>query len=124
MSGYCSIGSDTSQAEFIVEGKLINKCKGEWKVDISDEEIEKKMPKEDVKDKEKLKKIAKKIIDIFDKENRDSDFEYLDYMKIGLWVHKNINYNYEYKPKSIKIDISREDDEDRELISLLEEKRK
>ena len=37
---------------------------------------------------------------------------------------KNINYNYEYKPKSIKIDISREDDEDRELISLLEEKRK
>jgi hypothetical protein len=34
------------------------------------------------------------------------------------------NKNYEYKPKSIKIDISREDDEDRELISLLEEKRK
>ena len=37
---------------------------------------------------------------------------------------QNINNNYEYKPKSIKIDISREDDEDRELISLLEEKRK
>ena len=37
---------------------------------------------------------------------------------------QNINDNYEYKPKSIKIDISREDDEDRELISLLEEKRK
>ena len=37
---------------------------------------------------------------------------------------KNINNNYEYIPKSIKIDISREDDEDRELISLLEEKRK
>lgn len=34
------------------------------------------------------------------------------------------NKNYEYKPKSIKIDISKEDDEDRELISLLEEKRK
>ena len=37
---------------------------------------------------------------------------------------QNVNNNYEYKPKSIKIDISREDDEDRELISLLEEKRK
>ena len=37
---------------------------------------------------------------------------------------QNINNNYEYRPKSIKIDISREDDEDRELISLLEEKRK
>ena len=36
----------------------------------------------------------------------------------------NNNNIYEYKPKSIKIDISREDDEDRELISLLEEKRK
>lgn len=38
-------------------------------------------------------------------------------------IENNVN-NYEYKPKSIKIDISREDDEDRELISLLEEKRK
>ena len=37
---------------------------------------------------------------------------------------QNVKNNYEYKPKSIKIDISREDDEDRELISLLEEKRK
>jgi hypothetical protein len=37
---------------------------------------------------------------------------------------QNVNNNYEYKPKSINIDISREDDEDRELISLLEEKRK
>ena len=94
------INTSYKEAEFIIEGKLINKCKGEWKVDISDEEIEKKMPKEDVKDKEKLKKIAKKIIDNFDKENRDSDFEYLDYMKIGLWVHKNINYNYEYLGKT------------------------
>ena len=34
------------------------------------------------------------------------------------------NKNYEYKPKSIKIYISKEVYEDRELISLLEEKRK
>ena len=54
------------------------------------------MPEEDVKDKEQLKKIAKIIIDEFDKENKDSDFEYLDYMKIGLWIKKNIKYSYGY----------------------------
>ena len=44
--------------------------------------------------------------------------------KINEAEIENNNNNYEFKPKSIKIDISREDDEDRELISLLEEKRK
>ena len=39
-------------------------------------------------------------------------------------IEAAVNNNYEYKPKSIKIDISKEDEEERELISLLEEKRK
>ena len=37
---------------------------------------------------------------------------------------KTENKNFEYKPKSIYIDISKEDEEDKELLSLLEEKRK
>ena len=43
-----------------------------------------------------MRKIAKKIINEFDKENKDSDFEFLDYMKIGLWVYKNIKYDFQY----------------------------
>ena len=82
------------KAELIIKGEFKNLCTNDWNVDLTDKEIEKLMPEEDVKDKEQLKKIAKKIIEEFDKENKDSDFEYLDYMKIGLWIKKNIKYSY------------------------------
>jgi hypothetical protein len=84
------------KAELIIKGEFKNISKGDWNVDLTDKEIEKLMPEEDVKSKEQLKKIAQNIIQDFDVENFDSDFEYLDYMKIGMWVHKNINYNYGY----------------------------
>ena len=84
------------KAELTIKGEFKNLCKNDWNVDLTDKEIEKLMPEEDVKDKEQLKKIAKKVISEFDKENKDSDFEYLDYMKIGLWIKKNIKYNYGY----------------------------
>ena len=54
------------------------------------------MPEEDRLCKEQLKYIAKKIISDFDKENKNSDFEFHDYMKIGLWVEKNIKYDLNY----------------------------
>ena len=75
-------------------------------MDLADKEIEALIPEEDIKDKEQLKKIAKNIIDEFDKDNTESDFEYLDYMKIGIWVKKNIKYNYGYigkKNSALKI---------------------
>ena len=53
------------------------------------------MPKEDKNKKEQLKKIATEIINDFDKNNGSDDFEYLDFMKIGLWVYNNIQYDYE-----------------------------
>lgn len=84
------------EAEFCIKCELINRCKGEWLIDLTDEEVEKKMPPEDVRDKAQLQVIARQIIEEFDRENRGSDFEFLDYMKIGLWVHKNINYNLCY----------------------------
>ena len=64
------------------------------------------MPEEDVKNKNKLKLIAQKIINEFDQSNKNDDFEYLDYMKIGIWVKKNIKYNYGYigkKNSALKI---------------------
>jgi len=85
-----------SEGEFILKGKIKNRCQGEWEVDLSDDMIERNMYSEDKRDKNKLEKIAKKIIEDFDKENKDNDFEFLDYMKIALWVHKNIKYDSEY----------------------------
>ena len=92
--------TNSKKVEIIIKGKLRNKCKGEWHVDLSDEEIEKRIPKKDAENKEALRKIAKKIINEFDKENKNSDFEFLDYMKIGLWVYKNIKYDYQYSGKT------------------------
>ena len=87
------------EAEFIIKGELQNKCKGEWLVDLTDEDIEKKMPQEDVLCKAQLEQIARKIIQDFDRDNKDSDFEFLDYMKIGMWVKKNIRYDLSYVGK-------------------------
>ena len=84
------------QAEFMIKGELKNKCKGEWFIDLTDEEVERRMDPADVASKSQLKAIATKIIQEFDKENKDSDFEFLDYMKIGLWVKKNIRYDLNY----------------------------
>ena len=76
-----------------------NKSKPGWNIDLSDEEVERKMPKEDVRDKAKLKVIAQKIIKEFDEKHKNSKFEYYDFMKIAEWVHKNIKYNYSYSGK-------------------------
>ena len=84
------------KAELIIKGEFKNISKGDWNVDLTDKEIEKLMPEDDIKNKEQLKKIAQNVIEEFNLENFDSDFEYLDYMKIGMWVHKNIKYNYGY----------------------------
>ena len=84
------------KAELIIKGEFKNISKGEWNVDLTDKEIEKLIPEDDVKNKDQLKKIAENIIKEFNVEHLDDDFDYLDYMKIGMWVHKNIKYNYGY----------------------------
>ena len=88
------------EAEFIVEGKLQNKCKGEWVIDLTDKEIDEGIPECDKLCKNQLKKIAENIIKEFDENNKNSKFEFLDYMKIALWVHKNIKYDYKYLGKN------------------------
>ena len=86
--------------EFVIEGELQNKSKGEWLVDLSNDEIEKKMPKEDDLCKPQLNQIARKIIADFDKNNKNNYFIFLDYMKIGMWVYNNIEYDYNYVGKT------------------------
>ena len=90
------VNTNYRKAEFLLKGELKNKCKGDWQIDLTDEQIEKKMPPEDVKCKQQLKSIANKIIEDFDNNNKNKEFEFLDYMKIGLWVKKNIKYDYNY----------------------------
>ena len=84
------------KGEFIIEGELRNRCKGEWIIDLTDEEIEKNIPEEDKLCKFQLENLARKIIKEFDENNENSEFEFLDFMKIALWVHKNIKYDVNY----------------------------
>ena len=84
------------EGEFSIGGILKNKCKGEWEIDLTNEEIENLMPQEDRLCKEQLKYIAKNIINEFDKKNKNNDFIFHDYMKIGFWVKENIKYDLNY----------------------------
>ena len=87
---------DDNKGEFILKGEFQNRCKGEWYVDLTDEEVDRKIPEEDKLCKEQLKYIAKSILEDFDKNNKNNDFQFLDYMKIALWVKKNIKYDLNY----------------------------
>ena len=93
--------------EFTIEGQLENKTSGEWQVDLTNDEIEKQIPEEDKLCKPQLKTIAKKIIEDFDRHNKNTDFQFLDFMKIALWVKKNIKYdlNYSGRHEMTAIDI-------------------
>ena len=84
--------------DFNLNMKLENNSRG-LDIDLTDEEVLAGMPEEDIRDKDQLKLIAKKIIEDFDKEHKNSEFEYHDFMKIGSWVYKNIKYNLAYSGK-------------------------
>ena len=90
-----------NKVEFIIEGELKNKSTGEWFVDISDDIVEKNMPKEDIECKPQLFRIALKILKDFDNNNKNNDFNFAEYMKIGMWVYKNIRYDYNYIGKKL-----------------------
>ena len=89
-----------SEGEFILKGKIKNRCQGEWEVDLSDDMIERNMYSEDKRDKNKLEKIAKKIIEDFDRKNKDNIHNYMDYAKIGKWVNENIRYDLNYSGRT------------------------
>ena len=88
--------TEYKEGNFKLIGQIKNKCKGEWIVDLSDELIEKQIPIEDKRDKKKLAKIARKIIDEFDRNNEKNILSFMDFSKIGKWVYKNIKYDINY----------------------------
>ena len=89
-----------SQGDFILTGQIKNRCKGDWDVDLTDEIIEKNIPVEDKRDKNILEKIARKIIQDYDRENKDNILNFMDYAKIGKWVNKNIRYEINYSGRT------------------------
>ena len=91
--------NNNNKFEFKLNLIFENTCKPGWIIELTDEEVESHMPEEDVRDKAKLKVIAKKIIEDFDKKHKNSEFEYYDFMKIAEWVYTNIKYNYSYSGK-------------------------
>ena len=94
------VNSNTYYGEFIVEGELINTCKGEWSCDYTNEQIESNIPEDFKRNKSKFKEISKKIIEEYDKIHKDDLIQVTDFVKIGKWVHKNIKYDISYKGKN------------------------
>ena len=90
------IDTGCSKVFFTLSGEFTNTCKGGWELDITDEMVEAHIPEDYRKDKKELQKIAKKIIEDFDKNNKNTEFNYKDFTKIGKWVCDNIKYDYSY----------------------------
>ena len=86
--------------EFIINGELENKCKGEWDCSLTDEQIEAEIPNDYKYNKEKFKEIAEDIIKNYDNEHKNDLIKVIDLVKIGKWVNKNIKYNISYHGKN------------------------
>ena len=96
-----------SEGDFVINGEIRNRCTGEWEVELPDKIIEDNMFPEDKRDKKQLERIARQIIEDFDRKNEDNIHKYLDYAKIGKWVYENIKYdlNYSGRTEMTAIDI-------------------
>lgn len=80
---------DTSQnyGEFILQGELMNRCKGEYICDLTDEEIEKHIPEDFIYNKEKFMENAESIIKNYDILHKNDLINVPDLVKIRKWVH-------------------------------------
>ena len=92
--------TQSKKGEFKIQGELINRCKGEWECDLTDEQIEAQIPNDYKYNKEKFKEIALQIIDNYDKQHKDDLIKVLDVVKIGKWLKKNITYDLSYSGRN------------------------
>ena len=95
---YEIIYKDTNSTigDFLIFGELENYCKGEWKCDLTDEEIESHIPEDYIKNKKQYNKIANEIIKQYDENHKNDLIKLKDIAKIGKWVNKNIKYDINY----------------------------
>ena len=83
--------------EFNIKGALKNTCKGEWKIELSDEEIDSLIPPDYKTNIEEFRRISNEIINNYDEEHKDDLIIVPNVTKIGKWIKKNIIYDINYK---------------------------
>ena len=90
------IDTKSQLGEFIIKGELINRCKGEWLIKLTDEEIDNLVPPDYKTNKEQFKSIALDIIKKYNEGHRNDIVIVPDVTKIGKWVYKNVTYDSTY----------------------------
>ena len=76
------LNTNSSKAEFKIEGELINRCKGEWLCDLTDEQIKQNIPEDYEMNKERFKKIAQQIIENYDQNHKNDLIKVPDVVKL------------------------------------------
>ena len=90
------INTNSPIVSFSIKGKLINKCKGGWVINLTNEEIDSLIPPDFKKNKEAFKKISLQIINNYDLEHKNDITIVPNVTKIGKWVKQNIKYDITY----------------------------
>ena len=90
------ININSKIAKFNVQGELINRCKGNWSINLTNEEIDSLIPNDFKTNKIHFNKIANDIIKEYDEEHKNDLIIVPSVVKIGKWVKKNIKYDITY----------------------------
>ena len=92
----CFKNINSNTAEFILEGELKNKCKTDWVINLTNEEIDSLVPPDFKTNKAMFKQKADEIIYQYDEEHKNDKIKinYLDFVKVGKWIKENIAYDY------------------------------
>ena len=91
---------NSSKGDFLIQGELINRCKGEWICNLTDEEIESLIPEDFKFNKKRFKDIALDIIREYDEEHKNDLIKIPDVAKIGKWVKNNVKYDISYSGRN------------------------
>ena len=90
------LNTNSPIGEFTITGELINRCKGDWIINLTNEEIDSLIPDEFKKYKDNFKIISNSIIKSYDKEHKHDLITVPTVTKIGKWIKKNIKYDITY----------------------------
>ena len=90
------INTKSKTVEFNVHGELINRCKGNWSINLTKEEIDSLIPPDFKQNKIAFNKIANDIISQYDIEHKDDLILVPSVVKIGKWIKQNIKYDITY----------------------------
>ena len=93
------VNINTSIAEFHLKGILKNKCKADWVINMTNEEIDSLIPTDVKEKKEFFHKIAIDIINEYDNEHKYDLIKISSIAKIGKWIKKHILFDISFCDK-------------------------